>query len=326
MLIFGRTARLTADGSLENQLRGVSIVNDHALSSVFLDGLQRETFDYFVHEANPLNGLIADKTQAGSPASIAAVGFALSSYPVGVERGFMPRADAVTRTLATLRFFHASDQSAGIDATGYKGFYYHFLDMVSGRRVWKCELSTIDSAILLAGVLTVAAYFCGDGEDEREIRALADTLYLRADWNWACNGSVTVTHGWKPESGFLGYRWQGYSEAMISICWVWARRPIRFLAKAGPNGPRPTIGEPSTITSLFMRVRSSSTNSRMFGSISEEFRTTLCAAKASIISRTAAARPTSSDGTRSTIPLTSAATAKTPGELRRATVLGGRPT
>ena len=124
-------------------------MNDPALSSDFLDALQRETFDYFVHETNPLNGLVADKTQAGSPASIAAVGFALSSYPVGVERGLMRRADAITRTLATLRFFHASDQSADVDATGYKGFYYHFLDMVSGSRVWKCELSTIDSAILL---------------------------------------------------------------------------------------------------------------------------------------------------------------------------------
>ena len=190
-------------------------MNNPVLSPDFLDALQRETFDYFVHEANPLNGLIADKTQAGSPASIAAVGFALSSYPVGVERGFMRRADAITRTLATLRFFHASVQGAHVDATGYKGFYYHFLDVVSGRRVWKCELSTIDSAILLAGVLTAAAYFSGEDEDEREIRALADALYLRADWNWAQNDDVTVTHGWKPESGFLRYRWQGYCEAMI---------------------------------------------------------------------------------------------------------------
>ncbi len=190
-------------------------MNDHALSSDFLDALQRETFDYFVHEANPLNGLIADKNPAGSPASIAAVGFALSSYTVGVERGFMRRADAITRTLATLRFFHASDQSADVDATGYKGFYYHLLDMVSGRRVWQCELSTIDSAILLAGMLTAAAYFSGGDQDEREIRALADALYLRADWNWAQNGGVTVTHGWKPESGFLRYHGQGYSEAMI---------------------------------------------------------------------------------------------------------------
>ena len=206
---------MTGDGGLGNYLRGVSIVNDQALSSVFLDALQRETFDYFVHEANRLNGLIADKTQAGSPASIAAVGFALSSYPVGVERGFMRRADAIARTLTTLRFFHASVQSAHVDATGYKGFYYHFLDMASGRRVWKCELSTIDSAILLVGMLTAAAYFSGEDEDEREIRALADALYLRADWNWAQNDDVTVTHGWKPESGFLRYRWQGYCEAII---------------------------------------------------------------------------------------------------------------
>ena len=127
----------------------------------------------------------------------------------------MRRADAITRTLATLRFFHASVQSADVDATGYKGFYYHFLDMESGRRVWKCELSTIDSAILIAGMLTAAAYFSGEDEDEREIRALADALYLRADWNWAQNGGVTVTHGWKPERGFLRYRWEGYCEAMI---------------------------------------------------------------------------------------------------------------
>ena len=97
-------------------------MNDQALSSKFLDALQRETFDYFVHEANPVNGLIADKTQMGSPASIAAVGLALSSYPVGVDRGFMRRADAITRTLSTLRFFHASVQGADADVTGYKGF------------------------------------------------------------------------------------------------------------------------------------------------------------------------------------------------------------
>jgi hypothetical protein len=127
----------------------------------------------------------------------------------------MRRTDAIARTLATLRFFHASVQSADPDATGYKGFYYHFLDMESGRRVWKCELSTIDSAILIAGMLTAAAYFSGEDEGEREIRALAQALYLRADWKWAQNGGLTVSHGWKPERGFLRYRWQGYCEAMI---------------------------------------------------------------------------------------------------------------
>ena len=111
----------------------------------------------------------------------------------------------------------SSVQSADLDATGYKGFYCHFLDMASGKRVWRCELSTIDSAILFAGMLTAAAYFSGEDEDEREIRMLADALYLRADWNWAQNSGLTVTHGWKPESGFLRYRWEGYCEAMISL-------------------------------------------------------------------------------------------------------------
>lgn len=180
-----------------------------------LELLQRETFAYFLHEANPANGLIADKTKRGAPASIAAVGLALSSYPVGVEHGFISRADAVARTLTTLRFFHHSRQSEGADATGYKGFYYHFLDMESGRRVWNCELSTIDSAILLAGVLTAAAYFDGGSADERELRELASGLYRRADWQWAQNGGLAVTLGWKPESGFLPCRWGGYDEALI---------------------------------------------------------------------------------------------------------------
>jgi len=180
-----------------------------------MEALQRATFDYFIYESNPLNGLIVDKTEAGAPASIAAVGLALSSYPVGVERGFMTRAQAIQRTLATLRFFRNSVQSIDPDATGYKGFYYHFLDMKSGKRVWNCELSTVDTAFLLMGMLTAAAYFTGATADEREIRALADELYHRADWNWAQNGGATVSMGWNPEGGFLPYRWKGYDEAMF---------------------------------------------------------------------------------------------------------------
>jgi hypothetical protein len=101
-------------------------VGDPPIGPAELEKLQRETFGYFVQEANPSNGLIADKTKPGAPASIAAVGLALSSYPVGVARGFMSRADAVQRTLATLRFFDASAQGTEVDATGYKGFYYHW--------------------------------------------------------------------------------------------------------------------------------------------------------------------------------------------------------
>ena len=180
-----------------------------------LEKLQRETFDYFLNETNPVNGLVVDKTAPHWPASIAATGLALACYPVSVERGFMSRTAAVERTLVTLRFFWNSPQGTEPDATGYKGFYYHFLDMQTGRRAWQCELSTVDSALLLAGALTAGVYFAADTPDENEIRRLADALYRRADWQWAQNQGATVTHGWKPESGFLDYRWEGYDEALL---------------------------------------------------------------------------------------------------------------
>ncbi|MDZ4844764.1 MAG: glucoamylase family protein [Chitinophagales bacterium] len=180
-----------------------------------LEKLQHESFNYFLHEANPANGLIVDKTAANWPASIAATGLALAAYPVAVGRGFMTRAAAIERTLNTLRFFWNSPQGPEPDATGYKGFYYHFLDMQTGRRAWQCELSTVDSGFLLAGVLTAGIYFDADSVEEHEIRILADALYCRADWQWAQDEGETVTHGWKPESGFLKYRWEGYDEAML---------------------------------------------------------------------------------------------------------------
>ena len=177
--------------------------------------LQRETFDYFLKEVNPANGLILDKTAENWPASIAATGLALASYPVGVERGFMTRKLAAERTLITLRFFWNSPQGPEADSTGHCGFYYHFLDMQTGRRAWTCELSTIDSALLLAGAMTARAYFAAESPEEGEIRDLADALYRRADWAWAQNGGRTVTHGWRPESGFIEYRWEGYDEALL---------------------------------------------------------------------------------------------------------------
>jgi hypothetical protein len=180
-----------------------------------LDALQRDSFGYFLNETNRANGLILDKSQKGAPASIAAVGFALAAYPVGVERSWMTRAEAVERTLAVLRFFWTSRHGTAGDSTGYKGFYYHFLDMQTGRRAGMCELSTIDTAFLLAGMLTAATYFDQECGVEQEIRTLAEDLYRRADWQWARNGGPTVSHGWKPECGFLRYRWQGYDEALL---------------------------------------------------------------------------------------------------------------
>lgn len=177
--------------------------------------LQRDTFEYFLAYSNPANGLVADNSGTRAPASIAAVGLALSAYLVGVERGLLPRPEAAKRVLATLRFFWNSEQSAGPEATGYKGFFYHFLDMKTGRRVWKCELSTMDTAILIAGVLATGIYFDGEAAEEQEIRRRADALYRRVDWRWALNRGATVMHGWKPESGFLCYCWEGYNEAII---------------------------------------------------------------------------------------------------------------
>ena len=180
-----------------------------------LESLQRETLRYFLRETNPRNGLVLDKTALDWPASIAATGLALAAYPVAVERGLITRTAAIEIVLATLRFFWNSRQGPEPDATGYHGFYYHFLDMQTGQRAWQCELSTVDSTILLAGALTAGAYFDAATTQEGEIRALADALYLRADWPWAQDGGATVTHGWKPESGFLEWRWQGYDEALV---------------------------------------------------------------------------------------------------------------
>ncbi|WP_339325668.1 glucoamylase family protein [Janthinobacterium agaricidamnosum] len=177
--------------------------------------LQLDSFEYFLHEYNSVNGLICDKTHAGWPASIAAVGMALTVYPVGVERGFMSRDAALARTLLTLRFFAGSDQSGGAGATGYKGFYFHFLDMESGTRAWGSELSSIDTALLIAGMLTAAAYFQNDTPDESEVRRLAGQLYRRVDWTWMLNGNTLICHGWTPEHGFLPWRWEGYDEALI---------------------------------------------------------------------------------------------------------------
>jgi hypothetical protein len=194
-----------------------------------LERFQRAAFGYFLEHFNADNGLVADTSRTGSPCSIAVVGFALSCYPVGVERGWMVRADAAARTLASLRFFWNSTQGVQPDATGYMGFYYHFLDMQTGARVWRSELSLIDTTLLLAGVLLAGVYFSEDTPAENEIRALADALYHRVDWQWSCGDGPTVRQGWKPDSGFLNYGWDGYNEGTI----------LYILGLASPTHPLP---------------------------------------------------------------------------------------
>jgi hypothetical protein len=194
-----------------------------------LDRFQRAAFGYFIKQFNPENGLVADTSRPGAPSSIAVVGFALSCYPVGVERGWMARAEAAARTLVTLRFFWNSQQGEQPDATGYQGFYYHFLDMQTGKRVWRCEVSLIDTTLFLAGVLAASVYFSEDAPDENEIRERADAIYCRIDWQWARGGAATARQGWKPESGFLHYGWDGYDEASI----------LYVLGLASPTHPLP---------------------------------------------------------------------------------------
>jgi hypothetical protein len=180
-----------------------------------LSRLQWTTSLYYLHETNPDNGMVRDKTDPAAPCSIAAMGMALATLPSAVERGVFFRPFAAKMARRRLRHLHDLPQGPEPDASGYKGFFYHFLDIETGRRVWQCELSTIDSAFLFAGMLTAATYFDQDTADEAEVRGLADALYRRADWDWARDGGATLTQGWRPESGFLSYRYEGYDEGLL---------------------------------------------------------------------------------------------------------------
>jgi hypothetical protein len=172
-----------------------------------LDLLQRESFGYFEEDVSHATGLVLDRTQPHAPASSAATGFALTCYPIAVERGWWSRARAVDRVTRTLRTLHRLDCP--------HGFYWHFVDATTGARAGNSEVSSIDTAILAAGALTSASFF--DRTTELEIRELADELYRRIDWPWLANDNGTLRHGWTPETGLLATSWdRGYSEAHIA--------------------------------------------------------------------------------------------------------------
>src|SRR5215831_14589935 len=182
----------------------------------FIRELQERTFRFFWETANSENGLIPDRYPTSAYSSIAAVGFGLTTYAIGVERSYITREQAQQRVLATLRFLARAPQSADArGAAGYRGFFYHFLDMNTGERFQDSELSTVDTAILLAGVLFCQSYFTGPAPEDVEIRALADEIYRRADWRWAQRQAPAISLGWSPEEGFLRYDWRGYNEAML---------------------------------------------------------------------------------------------------------------
>jgi hypothetical protein len=174
----------------------------------FLEELERADFKYFWAMANPETGIVLDRCNARNPVtselgSIAATGFGLTALCIGEKRGFVPRPEAQARALNTVRFLWEKLAS-------HRGFFYHWANINTGERIWESEVSSVDTAILLCGVLTCRQHF-----HHSEISALASEIFNRVDWNWLSEDTPLLPHGWKPETGFLQYRWGDYSEMMM---------------------------------------------------------------------------------------------------------------
>ncbi|GAB2501729.1 glucoamylase family protein [Pseudoxanthomonas sangjuensis] len=186
------------------------------LPPLFRD-IERRTFQFFWDTTNENNGLTPDRYPSRPFASIASVGFALTAYPIGIENGWVSRTQAVDRTLTTLQFFRDAPMGPQREGkAGYKGFYYHFLDMRDGVRWGKwVELSSVDTTLLMMGVLFAQSYYSGDDPREKQIREIAEQIYRRVDWAWMQRNAPLVSMGWFPESGFIRNDWRGYNEAMM---------------------------------------------------------------------------------------------------------------
>jgi hypothetical protein len=190
---------------------GLAQISTEAL----LDTIQHSAFKFFWQEANSSNGLIKDRSANGAPCSIASVGFGLSAICIGVDRGWVTRAAARDRVLTTLNTFWTGPQGSGNSYIGSFGLFYHFLDMSTATRTWSSELSTIDTGLLLAGIIDAKQYFSGTDSNETRIRALADSIYRRMNWDLMRNFNPGIMLGWSPESGFIRAQWIGYNEATI---------------------------------------------------------------------------------------------------------------
>jgi hypothetical protein len=212
--------RFTSSGFLAGLLVMMALGTTPAsalTTPALLDTLQHTGFNYFWNEANPSNGMIKDRSTLTSPCSIAAVGFGLSAICIGVDHGWVTRTAAKNRVLTTLQTFWNGPQGPATSGTiGYNGLYYHWLDMSTATRTWDSELSTIDTALLFAGIIDAKQYFAQNDATENQIRALADSITWRADWEFMRNLNPGILMGWKPNTGFAGYgQWIGYNEAMI---------------------------------------------------------------------------------------------------------------
>jgi hypothetical protein len=174
----------------------------------FLHDLERLNFCYFWEQANPETGIIKDRCHAeandnGIVGSIAATGFGLTALCIAHERGFISLSEARNRVLATLH-------SLWHELPNHRGFFYHWANISTGERVWDAEISSVDTSILLCGVLTCREHF-----RHPEITRLASDVFNRVDWTWLSEDTPLLPHGWTPEIGFLPYRWDLYSELMM---------------------------------------------------------------------------------------------------------------
>jgi hypothetical protein len=201
-------------GSYQDEVEALLRMDNTAL----LEAIARESFNFFWLEANPDNGLIKDRSTPDSPASIAAVGFGLAAIPIGVERGWISYEEGYERVLTTLETF----ANGGVQ--GEHGFFYHFVDMQTGERVWDSEISSIDTSLFIVGALTAGEYFAGT-----EAETLANLLYEQIDWQWMMNGRSFVSMAWKPENGFLSASWNHFDESIL----------LYVLAIASPTHPAP---------------------------------------------------------------------------------------
>jgi len=195
---------------------------------MMLDSIQRVTFGYFLNEHHPEWGIVKDRADAWAPSSIASTGFAIPCFAIGVERNWIPRDEAAKIILNMLNFFMNAEQSNDSLAVGYKGFYYHFLRMDTGLREWSCELSTIDTGLLMMGIIFARNYFNRDDQIETQIRLLAGKLLSRLDWNFFemapdSKHPYTISMGWTPESGVFNWGWTGYNGHFFFMYWL----PVR---------------------------------------------------------------------------------------------------
>lgn len=207
-----------------------------------LDDVERTAFQFFWEQANPRTGLVKDRakfsgTDTYMVASIASTGFGLTALCIGDARGYMPTPAIRARVFATLN-------SVANLVAGHNGFYYHFVDWETGQRAWKCELSSIDTSLLLCGVLTGRQYFHNDSQ----IVALANKIYSAVQWPWMLNGGATLSMGWKPESGFLDSRWNHYCELMMIYLLGIGSPAIRCLLQHGRLGRDRSIPTRESLT------------------------------------------------------------------------------